>query len=177
MRIFPLTPSAAQAAIVSSGGLADLTAPQQALVQEGSFVTTSDGKRWQYSGAGDKTLEAAYILISDETPEWDTIQNKPALDFATFTFLGDGTTTVFSVTGLADNNPSNTFVYLNGVTQEPGSDYTVSAASQTVTMSSPVDPGDKLVITTLDLIPTNLTGSGGGSGGLTSTSVIDGGVF
>lgn len=174
MRIFPLTPSAAQAAVVSTGTLADLTASQIALVQEGTFVTTTDGKRWQYTGAGDKTLEVAYILISDETPEWAAIENKPVLDFASFTFLGDGTTTVFSVAGLADNNPSNTFVAINGVSQEPGSDYQVNASSQTVTLSQPLPNGNKLVVTTLGLIPVETTGT---PGGLTGTSVIDGGVF
>lgn len=175
MRLFPLTPSAAQAAIVSSGGFGDLTAPQLALIQEGSFVTTSDGKRWQYDGTGDKTDTANYILISDETPEWAAIENKPALAFQTFTFSGDSTTTAFTVSGLADNNPSNTFVWINGVGQEPGTDYQVNANSQTVTMSSAVETGDKLVITTLGLIPTDETLNLGGA--LTSTSVIDGGVF
>ena len=174
MRIFPLTPSAAQAAIVSSGTLADLTAPQQALVQEGSFVTTSDGKRWQYKGTGDKTLSASYILISDESPEWAAIENKPTLAFQTFTFSGDSSSTVFNVAGLADNNPSNTFVWINGVGQEPGTDFQVNSTAQTVTMSSAVETGDKLVITTLGLVPVNTTGS---IDGLTSTSVIDGGVF
>lgn len=174
MRIFPLTPSAAQAAIVSSGTLANLTAPQLALIQEGSFVTTSDGKRWQYKGTGDKTLAASYILISDETPEWSTIEGKPTLAFQTFTFSGDSLTTVFNVSGLANDNPSNTFVWINGVGQEPGTDYQVAASSQTVTMSSAVETGDKLVITTLGLIPVETTGT---AGGLTSTSVIDGGVF
>lgn len=174
MRIFPLTPSAAQAAIVSSGGLADLTAPQQALVQEGSFVTTSDGKRWQYKGTGDKTLATSYILISDESPEWAAIENKPTLAFQTFTFSGDSSSTVFNVAGLADNNPSNTFVWINGVGQEPGTDFQVNSTAQTVTMSSAVETGDKLVITTLGLVPVNTTGS---IDGLTNTSVIDGGVF
>lgn len=174
MRIFPLTPSAAQAAIVSSGTLADLTAAQLGLIQEGSFVTTSDGKRWQYKGTGDKTLAASYILISDESPEWAAIENKPVLDFNSFTFSGNGTQTVFSVTGLADNNPSNTFVNINGVSQEPGSDYQVNATSQTVTLSSPLPNGNKLVITTLGLIPVETTGT---PGGLTNTSVVDGGVF
>ena len=174
MRIFPLTPSAAQAAIVSSGTLADLTSAQLGLIQEGSFVTTSDGKRWQYKGAGDKTLSASYILISDESPEWAAIENKPVLDFNSFTFSGNGTQTVFSVTGLADNNPSNTFVCINGVTQEPGSDYQVNATSQTVTLSSALPNGNKLVVTTLGLIPVETTGT---PGGLTSTSVVDGGVF
>ena len=174
MRIFPLTPSAAQAAIVSSGTLADLTAPQLALIQEGTFVTTSDGGRWQYKGAGDKTLAASYILISDETPEWSTIEGKPTLAFQTFTFSGDSSTTVFNVAGLADNNPSNTFVWINGVGQEPGTDFQVNSTAQTVTMSSAVETGDKLVITTLGLVPVNTTGS---IDGLTNTSVIDGGVF
>lgn len=174
MRIFPLTPSAAQAAIVSSGSLGDLTAAQIALVQEGTFVTTVDGKRWQYTGTGDKTLAASYILISDETPEWAAIENKPALAFQTFTFAGNGTTTDFSVSGLADNNPSNTFVNINGVSQEPGTDYQVNAASQTVTLSSPLPFGNKLVVTTLGLIPVETTGT---AGSLTGTSVIDGGVF
>lgn len=175
MRLFPLTPSAAQAAIVSSGGLGDLTSAQLALIQEGTFVTTSDGKRWQYDGTGDKTSQANYILISDETPEWAAIENKPALAFQTFTFLGDSTTTTFTVSGLADNNPSNTFVWINGVGQEPGTDYQVNSSSQTVIMSSAVETGDKLVITTLGLIPTDETLNLGGA--LTSTSTIDGGVF
>lgn len=175
MRIFPLTPSAAQAAIVSSGTLADLTAPQLALIQEGTFVTTADGGRWQYKGAGDKTLSASYILISDETPEWGAIENKPALSFQSFTFAGNGSQTVFTVSGLADNNPSNTFVAINGVSQEPGSDYQVNAASQTVTLSSPLPNNNKLVVTTLGLVPTNETLDLGGA--LTGTSVIDGGVF
>lgn len=175
MRIFPLTPSAAQAAIVSSGTLANLTAPQLALIQEGSFVTTSDGKRWQYKGTGDKTLAASYILISDETPEWAAIENKPALSFQSFTFSGNGTQSAFTVSGLADNNPSNTFVAINGVSQEPGTDYTVNSASQTVTLSSALPLGNKLVVTTLGLIPTNEVINLGGA--LTTTSVIDGGGF
>lgn len=173
--IFPLSPAAAQAAIVSIGGLADLTLAQQALIQEGTFVTTSDGGRYQYDGTGDKTSASNYILISDETPDWATIENKPTLSFQSFTFAGNGTTTVFSVSGLADNNPSNTFVQINGVSQEPGSDYTVNASAQTVTMAQPIPNGSKLVVTTLGLIPVNTTLNL--TGALTPTSVIDGGAF
>ena len=53
--------------IVSSGGIADLTTEQQALIREGSIVVTTDGKRWVYSGAGSKVLEASYIELSDLT--------------------------------------------------------------------------------------------------------------
>jgi hypothetical protein len=53
--------------IVSSGGIAALTTAQQALIREGSIVVTTDGKRWVYSGAGSKVLEASYIELSDLT--------------------------------------------------------------------------------------------------------------
>jgi len=53
--------------IVSSGGIANLTTAQQALIREGSIVVTTDGKRWVYSGAGSKVLEASYIELSDLT--------------------------------------------------------------------------------------------------------------
>jgi hypothetical protein len=53
--------------IISSGGIADLTTAQQALIREGSIVVTTDGKRWVYSGAGSKVLEASYIELSDLT--------------------------------------------------------------------------------------------------------------
>jgi hypothetical protein len=53
--------------IISSGGIADLTTAQQALIREGSIVVTTDGKRWVYSGTGSKVLEASYIELSDLT--------------------------------------------------------------------------------------------------------------
>lgn len=67
-----------QAPIVSSGGLADLSAPQQAAIIAGSIVMTTDGFRWAYSGSGSKTDSASYIQLSDITPEWAVIANKPS---------------------------------------------------------------------------------------------------
>jgi hypothetical protein len=71
----PVLPSSVQ--IVSSGGIADLTAPQQAEIGDGSIVTTTDGRRWVYTGSGSKTSEASYIELADITPEWAVISNKP----------------------------------------------------------------------------------------------------
>lgn len=62
---------------VSSGGIANLTAGQQANINRGAVVTTTDGRRWIYSGAGSKTSEASYIEMADVTPEWAVIANKP----------------------------------------------------------------------------------------------------
>lgn len=66
------------APIVSSGAIADLSAPQQAEIVGGSSVVTSDGREWRYTGTGDKTLEASYVEMADRTPDWSVIANKPA---------------------------------------------------------------------------------------------------
>ena len=66
------------APIVSSGAIADLSAPQQAEIVGGSSVVTSDGREWRYTGAGDKTLEASYQEMADRTPDWSQVANKPA---------------------------------------------------------------------------------------------------
>lgn len=71
----PVLPSTVQ--IVSSGGIAALTAPQQAEIGDGSVVTTTDGRRWVYAGSGSKTAEASYIELADITPEWAVVANKP----------------------------------------------------------------------------------------------------
>jgi hypothetical protein len=63
--------------VISSGAIAVLTAPQQALVEAGTVVTTTDGRRWRYV-SGTKTLEASYIELADVTPEWTSIANRPA---------------------------------------------------------------------------------------------------
>lgn len=72
----PVLPSSVQ--IVSSGGIAALTAPQQAEIGDGSIVTTTDGRRWVYSGSGSKTAEASYIELADISPDWSVIANKPS---------------------------------------------------------------------------------------------------
>lgn len=64
--------------VVSSGGIANLTAGQQADIAEGTIVATTDGQRWVYSGTGSKTLEASYVSLADTTPQWSAIESKPA---------------------------------------------------------------------------------------------------
>lgn len=72
----PVLPSSVQ--IVSTGGIAALDAGQQASIGDGSVVTTTDGRRWVYTGSGSKTAEASYIELADITPEWSVVANKPA---------------------------------------------------------------------------------------------------
>lgn len=66
------------APIVSTGGIADLDAGQQANIYGGTSVVTTDGRHWKYTGSGSKTDEASYVQLADQTPEWSVIANKPA---------------------------------------------------------------------------------------------------
>jgi hypothetical protein len=64
--------------VVSSGGIAALDAGQQTTVTAGAIVTTTDGRRWVYTGSGSKTSEASYIECADVTPDWTVVANKPS---------------------------------------------------------------------------------------------------
>lgn len=64
--------------VVASSNIASLTAPQQTSIVVGTLVTTSDGRRWIYSGTGSKTSEASYVELADVTPDWSTIANRPS---------------------------------------------------------------------------------------------------
>jgi hypothetical protein len=62
---------------VASGGIADLTSAQQLQITTGTIVATPDGRRFVYSGSGSKTSESSYLFVSDVTPDWTDIANKP----------------------------------------------------------------------------------------------------
>ena len=63
---------------IVSGGIPNLSGPQQLQITTGSVVATPDGRRWVYSGAGPKTSEASYLLIGNLSPTWSDISNKPS---------------------------------------------------------------------------------------------------
>ena len=71
----PVVPSQKQ--VVSSGTIANLTTAQQTEIGQGTIVTTTDGRRWVYTGTGSKILEASYITLADVSPDWNAIDNKP----------------------------------------------------------------------------------------------------
>lgn len=64
--------------VVASSNIASLTSPQQTSIVVGTLVTTSDGRRWIYSGSGSKTSEASYVELADVTPDWSVVANKPS---------------------------------------------------------------------------------------------------
>lgn len=64
--------------VVAGAGIDSLTEPQQAFIVVGTLVTTSDGRRWIYSGTGSKTSESSYVELADLTPDWGSIGNRPS---------------------------------------------------------------------------------------------------
>lgn len=71
----PVLPSQQQ--VVSGGAIDDLTWDQELDIASGTLVTTTDGRRWVYSGTGSKTNEASYIELADVTPAWTSVSGKP----------------------------------------------------------------------------------------------------
>ncbi|MBU6182685.1 MAG: hypothetical protein KGR46_07735 [Verrucomicrobia bacterium] len=119
---------------VSSGGIANLTSGQQDLIREGSIVTTTDGRRWVYSGTGSKNLEASYVELADITPEWSVIAGKPSIPtaapaagqimagnavgtaFATVSVSGDATLAATGALTIANNAVTTAKLADNSVT-------------------------------------------------------------
>jgi hypothetical protein len=103
----------------------------------------------------------------------------PPISYQTTRYDGDGTATAFAPPGTltASDSPSAISVTINGVTQEPGSDYTLNVATNRVVLSSALPLGDKIVITRPILLPSNSTLSAEQLGALTATSTIDGGSY
>lgn len=79
------------------------------------------------------------------------IASAPGLQINTTVRTGNGTSLTFPIDGLAGNDPEHVLVALNGVTQTPGSDYTVSEASGTITFDAAPAAGTQIAATALGL--------------------------
>jgi len=79
------------------------------------------------------------------------IAAAPGLQINTTVRIGDGVATTFLIDGLVSSDPEHVLVALNGVTQTPGTDYTVSEASGTITFDSAPAAGMQISCTALGL--------------------------
>ena len=79
------------------------------------------------------------------------VASAPALAITATTRIADGTSVTFPIDGLVSNDPESVLVALNGVTQAPTTDYTVSEASGTITFDSAPTAGTQIACTTLGL--------------------------
>jgi hypothetical protein len=79
------------------------------------------------------------------------ISSAPGLQINTTVRTGDGVATTFPIDGLVSSDPEHVLVALNGVTQTPGTDYTVSEATGTITFDEPPAAGMQISCTALGL--------------------------
>ena len=138
----------------------------------------ASGKRLYLLPNGDfATIDSAGVVTSLAT-RWEAITGKPAtfppsvhthaaaeitglssfivasappLAITATTRIADGTSVTFPIDGLAGNDPEHVLVALNGVTQTPVTDYTVSEASGTITFDAPPAAGTQIACTALGL--------------------------
>lgn len=80
-----------------------------------------------------------------------TLQQSALLSSAKTTLTGNGATTTFPVTGLKSSDPNHVIVAINGVVQEPTTDYLVSQGAGTITFSTAIPNGQKIVVVALGL--------------------------
>ena len=73
------------------------------------------------------------------------------IDSSKNTLYGNGVAKVFAITGLKSSDPNHVFVTINGVTQEPTIDYLVNQGAGTITFSSAIPNGAKVVVVVLGL--------------------------
>ena len=92
-------------------------------------------------------LEATNIIgLSDFI-----VAAAPGLSINSTIRYGNGTSVTFPIDGLVSNDPESVLVALNGVTQTPVTDYTVSEASGTITFDAPPAAGTQIACTALGL--------------------------
>jgi hypothetical protein len=79
------------------------------------------------------------------------IASAPGLQINTTVRIGDGVSVTFPIDGLVSSDPEHVLVALNGVTQTPVADYTVSEATGTITFDSAPAAGMQISCTALGL--------------------------
>lgn len=80
-----------------------------------------------------------------------TLQQSALLSSAKTTLTGNGTLRTFSVSGLRSSDPNHVIVSINGVVQEPTTDYLVNQGSGTITFTQAIPNGAKIVVVALGL--------------------------
>ena len=80
-----------------------------------------------------------------------TLQQSALLSSAKTTLTGNGILNTFSVTGLKSSDPNHVIVSINGVVQEPTTDYLVNQGAGTITFTTAIPNGAKIVVVALGL--------------------------
>jgi hypothetical protein len=73
------------------------------------------------------------------------------IDSSKNTLYGNGVAKIFTITGLKSSDPNHVIVSINGVVQEPTIDYLVNQGAGTITFSTAIPNGAKVVVVVLGL--------------------------
>jgi hypothetical protein len=96
--------------IISASGFPALSITQQALITSGTIITLNDGTNWQYSGSGNKTLQASYTASGTGTVGMSlSVSESPSAmafgaDGVFGNFAGNGTTLPLGIAKDVYNN-------------------------------------------------------------------------
>ena len=80
-----------------------------------------------------------------------TLQESSLLSSAKSTLTGNGTLKTFTITGLKSSDPNHVIVSINGVVQEPTTDYLVNQGAGTITFTQSIPNAAKIVVVALGL--------------------------
>ena len=80
-----------------------------------------------------------------------TLQQSALLSSAKTTLTGNGTLRTFTISGLKSSDPNHVMVAINGVAQEPTTDYLVNQGAGTITFTQAIPNGAKIVVVALGL--------------------------
>ena len=80
-----------------------------------------------------------------------TLQQSSLLSSAKSTLTGNGTLKTFTITGLKSSDPNHVIVSINGVVQEPTTDYLVNQGAGTITFTQSIPNAAKIVVIALGL--------------------------
>lgn len=124
----------------SSGGAAGGVSYPALLIQVGDVTANPAGTPPTVTNTG----TAGTAILNFGLPQAGLLASSKT------TLAGNGSTKTFTVTGLKSSDPNHVIVAINGVTQEPTTDYTVSQGAGTITFSS-APPVSKIVVVALGL--------------------------
>jgi len=113
--------------IVSSGGISALTTAQQDLINEGSWVVTSDGREWVYSGTGSKTSESSYYEVG--AADYRLLRASPATNS---TNIGAGSSALL----LNSTGTNNTAIGSNTLTGNVTGSFNTAVGSAALQIQS-----------------------------------------
>jgi len=112
-----------------------------------TYATVASGTPEALYTAGEYSIPEEYLIAS----VIEAVATANSLSMTTtlptyWTFISDGATTTYTLTGITSFRASDYQVTVNGVTQTPDNSYTINVLNQTITFSNPPPPGNVILI-------------------------------